>query len=135
MAKGAKLFEVIYIDTEERIPVLVGIGDAIRATDWAEKEYPYPPRPDLKDGLTIDEHDFNREEYREAKAVVDGTREARAGLYAVFLGAERGKLRGSEAGWLDWLSMVTVPDDDEDNAEPETEAAAAGESAGPPSEV
>lgn len=131
MANGAKLFEVIYIDTEERIPVLVGIGDAIRATDWAEKEYPYPPRPDLKDGLTIDEHDFNREEYREAKAVVDQTREARAGLYAVFLGAERGKLRGSEAGWLDWLSMVTVPDDDE----PETEAAATGESAGPPSEV
>jgi len=131
MAKGAKLFEVIYLDTEERIPVLVGIGDAIRATDWAEKEYPYPPRPDLKDGLTIDEHDFNREEYREAKAAVDETREARAGLYAVFLGAERGKLRGSEAGWLEWLSMVTVPDDDE----PETEAAATGESAGPPSEV
>lgn len=135
MAKGAKLFEVIYVDTEERVPVLIGIGDAIRATDWAEKEYPYPPRPDLKDGLTIDEHDFNREEYREAKAAVDGTRESRGSLYAVFLGAERGKLRGSEAGWLDWLSMVTVPDPETDDDEPETEAAATGEAAGPPSEV
>lgn len=131
MGKGAKLFEVIYLDTQEVVPVLVGIGDGLRAMDWADKEYPYPPKPELTADLTADEIEFNREEYREAKLAVDETREARGGLYAVALGAERGKLRGSEAGWLEWLSLVTVPDDED----AETEAFAAGEAAGPPSEV
>jgi hypothetical protein len=131
MGKGATLFEIIYTDTEERVPVLLGIGDTIRATDWAEKEYPYPPKPDLKEGLSLAESDFNRDEYREAKAAVDEIRDNRAGLYAVFLAAQRGKLRGSEAGWLEWLSMVTMPDDSAD----EVEDPAEGESAGPPSEI
>lgn len=131
MAKGAKLFEVIYLDTQEAEPVLVGIGAAIQATDWAEKEYPYPPKPDLGADLSLVESDFNLEEYRAEKRAVDEMRESRASLYAVFLGAERSKLRGAEAGWLEWLSMVTVPDDDE----PEPEAPPVGEAAGPLSEV
>jgi hypothetical protein len=131
MGKGTTLFEVIYTDTQERVPVLLGIGDTIRATDWAEKQYPYPPKPDLKEGLSLAESDFNREEYREAKAAVDELRDNRAGLYAVFLAAQRGKLRGSEAGWQEWLDMVTMPDDDTDVAEDP----AVGESAGPPSEI
>lgn len=132
MAKRAKLFEVVYVDTQEVVPVLVGIGDGLRALDWAEKEYPYPPKPDLKDGLTAAELEFNREEYREARATVDETREARGGLYAVWLGALRGKMRGTEMGeWIEWLSMVTVPDEED----AETEVSAAGESTGPPSEV
>jgi len=131
MGKGAKLFEVIYLDTQEATPVLVGIGAGIQAIDWAEKQHPYPPKPDLKEGLSLAESEFNIEEYRAEKRAVDETREARAGLYAVFLGAERAKMRGTEAGWLEWLSMVTVPDEDEDEAEAPT----AGEAAGPPSEV
>jgi hypothetical protein len=134
MAKGAKLFEVIYVDTDERVPVLVGIGDTVRATDWADKEYPYPAKPDLKEGLSLAESDFNREEYREEKHAVDEKRDGRAGLYAVFLGAQRGKLRGTETGdWIEWLSLVTMPED-EDAASDEAEAPAAGESDGPQSE-
>lgn len=132
MAKGAKLFEVVYLDTQEAVPVLVGIGAAIQATDWAEKEYPYPARPDLSESRNAAEVEFNLEEYREEKRAVDEMRESRASMYAVFLGAERGKLRGAEAGWLEWLSAVTVPDDDED---PEPEAPTVGEAAGPLSEV
>ena len=131
MGKGATLFEVIYTDTQERVPVLLGIGDTIVATAWAEKQYPYPPKPDLKEGLSLAEIDFNREEYREAKAAVEETRDNTAGLYAVFLAAQRGKLRGSEIGWVEWLSMVTMPDDDTDKVEDP----AVGESAGPPSEI
>ena len=71
MANGAKLFEVIYVDTQESVPVLVGIGDTIRATAWAEKEYPFPPKPDLSADLTEAELEFNREEYRDAKFAVD----------------------------------------------------------------
>lgn len=133
MGTGAKLFEIIYLDTQEAEPVLVGIGAAIQATDWAEKQHPYPPRPDLAEGLSAAEVEFNIEEYRAEKRAVDETREARASLYAVFLGAERGKLRGTEAGWLEWLSMVTVPDDEDD--QDEAEAAVVGEAAGPLSEV
>jgi hypothetical protein len=132
MAKGAKLFEVVYVDNQDRVPVLVGIGDTIRATDWAEKEYPFPPKPDLHEGLSLAECDFNREVYRDAKFAVDKTREFRSGLYAVYLGAERGKLRGTEEGWLGWLSSVTMPDDDDDD---EAEAPAEGESQGPSSEA
>jgi len=130
MAKGSTLFEVIYVDTEERQPVLIGIGDTIMATDWAEKEYPYPPRPELGEGLTAAELDFNRDEFRAARAAVDATREHRSGLYAVYLGAKRGKLRGAELGWLEWLSMVTMPDDAE-----QAEESAGGESSGPPSGI
>jgi len=131
MGKGATLFEVIYTDTDERVPVLLGIGDTIRATDWAEKEYPYPPKPNLTADLTADEIEFNRDEYRESKHAVDETRENRSGLYAVFLAAQRGKLRGTELDWVEWLSMVTMPDDDSDVAEDPAE----GESDGPPSEI
>jgi len=133
MGTGAKLFEVIYLDTQEAVPVLVGIGAAVQATDWAEKQHPYPPKPDLAEGLSAAQVEFNLEEYREAKRAVDETRESRSSLYAVFLGAERAKLRGTEAGWLEWLSMVTVPDEAED--EGETEAPTVGEAARPPSEV
>lgn len=131
MGKAAKLFEIIYLDTQEAVPVLVGIGAAIQATDWAEKQHPYPPKPDLTEGLSAAQVEFNLEEYRAVKRAVDETREARAGLYAVFLGAEQGKLRGTEAGWLEWLSMVTAPDEDEDDVETPT----VGEAARPPSEV
>lgn len=147
MAKGAKLFEVIYVDNNERVPVLVGIGDTVRATDWADREYPYPPKPDLRgmvigsdgtvlrEGLTFDEIEFNREEHREEKFAVDEKREGRGGLYAVFLGAQRGKLRGTETGdWIEWLSLVTMPED-EDAAADDAEAPAAGESDGPQSEA
>jgi hypothetical protein len=89
----------------------------------------------LREGLTEDEIEFNREEYREAKAAVDETREHRSGLYAVFLGAQRGKLRGTETGdWIEWLSLVTMPED-EDAAADAAEAPAAGESDGPQSEA
>jgi hypothetical protein len=131
MANGARLTEVIYSDTGERQTVCVGIGDAIIAEDWAEAEYPYPPKPDLHEGLSQAEIDFNREEYREAKFAVDRTREIRGGLYALFLGAERARLRGTEQGWRAWLSMITVPQEPSDGA-PEG-AVSEGESGGPPS--
>jgi hypothetical protein len=131
VANGAKLFEVIYVDSQERLPVLVGIGDTIRATDWAEKEYPYPPKPVLTADLTEAELEFNRDEYRDAKFAVDQTREHRSGLYAVYLGALRGRMRGSEEGWVEWLSLVSMPTDEPDEAE----APDQGESAGPPSEA
>ena len=57
-------------------------------------------------------------------------REDRSGLYACYLGALRGKLRGSELGWVEWLQMVTIPQDDE--AEPD-EDREPGESDGPSS--
>ena len=133
MANGAKLFEVIYLDTQESVPVLVGIGDTIRATAWAEKEYPFPPKPDLSADLTEAQLEFNREEYREQKFAVMQQRENHGGLYAVYLGARRGNLRGAgEGDWVDWLSMVTMPDDEDD--EPATETAV-GESNGPSSEA
>ena len=130
MAKGAKLLEVVYLDTQERETVLVGIGDTIRGADWAEQEYPLPPRPVFGSELTLDETEFNVAEYRAAKAAVELLRDERGALYAVYLGAERGRLRGTESGWLGWLSQVTMPDDDEPAEAPEV-----GESAGPPSEA
>lgn len=129
MAKGATLVEVIYNDTEEHVPVLVGIGDTIVATDWAEEEYPFPPKPVLK-GLEPAEAEFEKELFRDAVARVDVKREDRSGLYACYLGALRGKLRGSELGWVEWLQMVTIPQDDE--AEPD-EDREPGESDGPSS--
>lgn len=133
MSKGAKLLEIIYVDTQEPVNVLVGIGDSIRATEWAEKEYPYPEKPDLSGaGLSSAEIDFRIAEYRQAKYDIDAKREWRSGLYAVYLGAKRAGLRGSELGWLDWLSLVTMPQD-EDAAVADTEEPAAGESDAPPS--
>jgi hypothetical protein len=131
MASGAHLFEVIYTDTEERVAVLVGVGDTIIAQDWAEAEYPYPPRPVLGD-ITPAEIEFNLAEYRYDKARIEAKREERAGLYACFLGAKRGKLRAADEGWMEWLSLVTMPDDEDDEGD-EAEASAVGESAGPPS--
>ena len=135
MANGAKLIEVIYVDTQESVPVLIGIGDTIRASDWAETEVALPAKPDLSDGLSAAELEFNRDEYRDAKIEAEEKREHLAGLYAVWLGAERAKLRGSEQGWLDWLCMVTIPrgfgDDDSDDAS--DQGSGPGESAGLPS--
>lgn len=131
MSKGAKLLEIIYVDTEDQVDVLVTIGDSIRATEWAETEYPYPDRPDLSTaGLSPAEIDFRIAEYRQAKYDMDEKREWRSGLYAVYLGAKRAALRGSELGWIEWLSLVTMPQDDD--AAP-AEESAAGESEAPPS--
>jgi len=48
----------------------------------------------------------------------------------VFLAAQRAKLRGSELGWLEWLSLVTIPQDDEPAP---AEEPSAGESDAPQS--
>ena len=130
MAKGATLVEVIYNDSEEHVPVLVGIGDTIVATDWAEEEYPFPSKPVLR-GLEPAEAEFEKELFRDAVARIDVKREDRSGLYACYLGALRGKLRGSELGWVEWLQMVTIPQDEE-AGEPD-EDREPGESDGPSS--
>lgn len=130
MANGAKLFRVIYADTKEPVDILVTLGDTIRAENWAEKEYPYPPKPDLSAGLSPDEIDFNREEYREEKSAVDERREWCSGLYAVYLGAKRAGKPGAEGDWLDWLALVTMPDD-----EGGTEASDEGEADGSQSDA
>lgn len=128
MAKGATIVRVIYLDSDEEVDVLCGLGDMIIATDWAETEYPYPPKPELPDALSISEVDFRIEEYRNEKAAVDGKREHRAGLYGCWLGAKRMGLRGTELGWEQWLQRVTVPAADDKAAD---EDAAEGESDGP----
>ena len=64
MSKGARLLEVIYVDTEEPVNVLIGLGDSIRAAEWAEAEYPYPAKPDLPADLSPAEIDFRIAEYR-----------------------------------------------------------------------
>jgi hypothetical protein len=132
MAQGAKLIDVIYVDTQETQQVLIGIGDSIRAQDWAKAEYPYPDKPELGEALSGSEIEFNRELWRTERAQVEEEREWRAGLYAVYLGAVRGKLRGSEEGWLEWLSLVTIPDAE---GEADDEESDAGEQSGPPSAV
>lgn len=129
MAQGAKLIEVVYVDTQETQTVLLGLGDSIRAEDWAKNQYPYPPKPALGEGLTVDEVDFNRELWRTERAEVDENRAWRAGLYAVYLAAQRSKLRGTEEGWVEWLSLVSIP---EAEGKAEEEAPDAGESDGPP---
>ena len=111
--------------------MLVGIGDTIVAEDWAEKEYPFPSKPALK-GLSEVEALFEREEYREAKRAVLQKRDNRAGLYAIYLGARRCRLRGADEGWVEWLSMITVPAAEDDQGEA-SEAVEPGEAAGPPS--
>ncbi|HOC18266.1 MAG TPA: hypothetical protein PKK95_08365 [Vicinamibacterales bacterium] len=130
MSKGARLLEVIYVDTEEPVNVLIGLGDSIRAAEWAEAEYPYPAKPDLPADLSPAEVDFRIAEYRRERLDVDAKREWRSGLYAVFLAAQRAKLRGSELGWLEWLSLVTIPQDDEPAP---AEEPSAGESDAPQS--
>jgi hypothetical protein len=130
MSKGARLLEVIYVDTEEPVNVLIGLGDSIRAAEWAEAEYPYPAKPDLPADLSPAEVDFRIAEFRRERLEVDAKREWRSGLYAVFLAAQRAKLRGSELGWLEWLSLVTIPQDDEPAP---TEEPSAGESNAPQS--
>ena len=94
MSKGAKLLEVIYVDTEEPVNVLIGLGDSIRAAEWAEAEYPYPAKPELPADLSPAEVDFRIAEFRRERLEVDAKREWRSGLYAVFLGAQR-EARGS----------------------------------------
>ena len=130
MSKGAKLLEVIYVDTEEPVNVLIGLGDSIRAAEWAEAEYPYPAKPELPADLSPAEVDFRIAEFRRERLEVDAKRDWRSGLYAVFLGAQRAKLRGSELGWLEWLSLVTIPQDDEPAP---AEEPSAGESDAPQS--
>lgn len=127
MAKGATIVRVIYLDDEQEVDVLCGLGDMIIAADWAEKEYPYPPKPDLAGKQAI-EADFLAHEYRGEKAAIDGKREHRSGLYGCYLGAKRMGLRGTELGWEQWLQLVTVPGGDDGDDKPE---AAEGESDGP----
>jgi hypothetical protein len=129
VSKGATLFEVIYLDTNDSVPVLVGVGDAVIAAEWAKEQYPYPEQPDLA-GKSQIEATFIVEEYRFAKAEVELEREHYAGLYACFLGAQRAKLRETDHDWLYWLQRVTIPDDSSDDGEP-----AEGESDRPSSEA
>ena len=116
MSKGAKLIPVIYADSQETVDVLVTLGDSIRSGDWAEDEYPYPERPELGSELSDAEVEFRKELYRDKIAEVEAKREWRAGLYACHLGAKRAGLRGSELGWLEWLDLVTMPQDETDDA-------------------
>ncbi len=81
--------------------------------------------------LSLAEVDFRIAEYRRERLAVDTKREWRSGLYAVFLGAQRAGLRGSELGWLEWLSLVTIPQDDEPAGEDEEPSV--GESGAPQS--
>lgn len=92
---GAQLLKIIYVDNPEvDVPVLVSIGDTVRAQDWAKTEYP----DDLK------------------------LQDERAGLYAVYLGAKRAGLEGTKDGWLEWLDIVTIPDDEaEEKSEEKSE--------------
>lgn len=87
----AQVLEVIYVESGDSKPVLVTIGDTVRAQDWARDQYP--------DDLTLQEQ--------------------RAGLYAVYLGAKRAGLPGTGLGWLEWLDQVTIPDDETEDETPE----------------
>lgn len=134
MGHGAKLIEVVYADTEESAAVLIGIGDTIVASRWARDEVADPERPDLSEGLSAAELEFNRDEYRDAKLAAEEERENLAGLYAIFLGAERARLRGTELGWLEWLRMVTIPrSSGDDDAPAGDDRPGPGESSGLPS--
>lgn len=134
MSKGAKLIPVIYADSQEIVDVLVTLGDSIRSGDWAEDEYPYPERPELGSELSDAEVEFRKELYRDKIAEVEAKREWRAGLYACHLGARRAGLPGSELGWLEWLDLVTMPQDETDDAGAQAgEGATPGESDGPAS--
>jgi len=107
--KGATLFEVIYLDTDESVPVLVGIGDALVAAEWAKEQIPLPAKPALAGKEQI-EAEFLIEEYRFEKAEVEAERQHIAGLYACFLGAQRAHLRDTDHDHIYWLQRVTIPD-------------------------
>ena len=126
--KGATLFEVIYLDTDENVPVLVGIGDALVAAEWAKTQVPLPAKPELAGKEQI-EAEFLIEEYRAEKADVEAERQHVAGLYACYLGAQRSHLRDTDHDHLYWLQRVTIPDDES----PEAEESAEGESSRPSS--
>jgi len=129
--KGATLFEVVYLDTDESVPVLVGIGDALVAAEWAKTQIPAPERPELAGKEQI-EAEFLIEEYRAEKADVELERQHVAGLYACYLGAQRSHLRDTDHDYLYWLQRVTIPDTDDDGS-PAAEESAEGESARPSS--
>lgn len=130
--KGATLFEVVYLDTSESVPVLVGIGDALVGAEWAKEQIPAPAKPDLTGKGQI-EAEFLIEEYRAEKAEVEAERQHIAGLYACFLGAQRAHLRDTDHDHVYWLQRVTIPDDAPGPAAEEEPAA--GESTGPSSAV
>lgn len=127
--KGATLFEVIYLDTDENVPVLVGIGDALVAAEWAKQQVPLPAKPELAGKEQI-EAEFLIEEYRAEKADVEAERQHLAGLYACYLGAQRSHLRDTDHDHVYWLQRVTIPDDASPAADEES---AEGESARPSS--
>ena len=101
VAGGAQARKVtmIYAADERTEEIIVTIGDSIRGEDWAAKQYP----DDVEQ------------------------REARGGLYAVYLAARRAGLAGTDGDWLEWLDLVTMPDDEDDE---KPEAPAPGESQG-----
>ncbi len=132
-AKGATLFEVVYLDSGESVPVLVGIGDALVAAEWAKEQIALPAKPELA-GKDLLEAEFLIEEYRAEKAEVELERQHVAGLYACFLGAQRAHLPGSDHDYLYWLQRVTIPDDGAGDASPAAdEESAEGESDRPSS--
>ena len=77
-AKGATLFEVVYLDSGESVPVLVGIGDALVAAEWAKEQVPLPAKPELA-GREPVEAEFLIEEYRAEKAEIEAERQHIAG--------------------------------------------------------
>ena len=123
--KGATLFEVVYLDNNERVPVLVGIGDALVAAEWAKTQVALPAKPELA-GKDLIEAEFLIEEYRAEKAEVGLERQHVAVLYACYLGAQRSHLRDTDHDHVYWLQRVTIPDDagpaaDEESAEGESD--------------
>jgi hypothetical protein len=126
--KGATLFEVVYLDNDESVPVLVGIGDALVAAEWAKTQVPLPGKPELA-GKDAVEAQFLIEEYRAEKADAENERQHVAGLYACYLGAQRSHLRDTDHDHLYWLQRVTIPDDES----PAAEESAEGESCRPSS--
>ncbi|MDI9598685.1 MAG: hypothetical protein QM323_04190 [Acidobacteriota bacterium] len=132
-AKGATLFEVVYLDSGESVPVLVGIGDALVAAEWAKEQVPLPAKPELA-GREPVEAEFLIEEYRAEKAEIEAERQHIAGLYACFLGAQRAHLPDTDHDHLYWLQRVTIPDDSAGEASPAAdEEPAEGESVRPSS--
>lgn len=133
MATSATVFEVVYLESGERVPVLVGIGDALIAAEWAEGQVPLPPKPALA-GVDAIEAEFLIAEYRTEKAEAELERQHLSGLYACFLGAQRARLPETDHDHLYWLQRVTIPDDSAGEASPAAdEEPAEGESAGPSS--
>lgn len=131
MSKGATLFEVVYLDTDERVAVLVGIGDALVAAEWVKEQLPLPAKPELA-GKDLIEAEFLIEEYRSEKADVEAERQHVSGIYACFLGAQRAHLRDTDHDHIYWLQRVTIPDDESPEADEES---AEGESGRPSSEA